>query len=141
MRSLLLDSTHPQEYRAKFTTFSAALLIPIQNECPKFAQIYFISNEESEVTTRSAIVDGLKSDTIRADSGAFKPEPIMHLIYLLFFLEFPIISPIYLFPCHHLLFLYYSSNFIASVTVMSTLHMIAEKWVHFTARAITIIFS
>ena len=44
-----------------------------------------------------------------------------------------VISNLYLFPCNHLiLFLYYSSNFITSVTVMFTLHMIAEKWVHFT---------
>ena len=37
-----------------------------------------------------------------------------------------------------LLFLYCSSHLITSVTVMSTHHMIAGKWVHFTA--ITIIF-
>ena len=55
-----------------------------------------------------------------------KPEPIM-LLVLPDYLEFPIISPLFF------IYLYYSSHFITSVTVMSTLHMIAEKWVHFTA--------
>ena len=34
----------------------------VQGESPKFAQIYFIDNEESEVATRSAIINGLKPD-------------------------------------------------------------------------------
>ena len=40
-------------------------IIPTQGESPKFAQIYFIDNEESEVATRSAIINGLKPDIIR----------------------------------------------------------------------------
>ena len=40
-------------------------MVPTQGESPKFAQIYFIDNEESEVATRSAIVNGLKPDIIR----------------------------------------------------------------------------
>ena len=40
-------------------------IVPTQGESPKFAQIYFIDNEESEIATRSAIVDGLKPDIIR----------------------------------------------------------------------------
>ena len=40
-------------------------IVPAQGESPKFAQIYFIDNEESEVVTRSAIVNGLKPDIIR----------------------------------------------------------------------------
>ena len=40
-------------------------IIPTQGESHKFAQIYFIDNEESEVATRSAIVNGLKPDIIR----------------------------------------------------------------------------
>ena len=40
-------------------------IIPSQGESPKFAQIYFIGDEDSEVATRSAIVDGLKPDIIR----------------------------------------------------------------------------
>ena len=40
-------------------------MVPTQGESPKFAQIYFIDNEESEIATRSAIVNGLKPDIIR----------------------------------------------------------------------------
>ena len=40
-------------------------IVPTQGESHKFAQIYFIDNEESEVATRSAIVNGLKPDIIR----------------------------------------------------------------------------
>ena len=40
-------------------------IVPTQGESHKFAQIYFINNEESEVATRSAIVSGLKPDIIR----------------------------------------------------------------------------
>ena len=40
-------------------------IVPTEGESPKFAQIYFIDNEESEIATRSAIVDGLKPDIIR----------------------------------------------------------------------------
>ena len=34
-------------------------IVPTQGESPKFAQIYFIGDEDSEVATRSAIVDGV----------------------------------------------------------------------------------
>ena len=40
-------------------------IVPTQGESHKFAQIYFINNEESEVATRSTIVNGLKPDIIR----------------------------------------------------------------------------
>ena len=40
-------------------------IVPTQGESPKFAQIYFIGDEDVEVATRSAIVDGLKPDIIR----------------------------------------------------------------------------
>ena len=40
--------------------------IPTQDESHKFAQIYFIDNEELEIATRSAIVNGLKPDIIRS---------------------------------------------------------------------------
>ena len=40
-------------------------IVPLQGESPKFAQIYFIGDEDSEIGTRSAIVDGLKPDIIR----------------------------------------------------------------------------
>ena len=40
-------------------------IVVSQGESPKFAQIYFIGDEDSEVATRSAIVDGLKPDIIR----------------------------------------------------------------------------
>ena len=40
-------------------------IVPTQGESPKFAQIYFIDNEESEVATRSAIINGLKPDIVR----------------------------------------------------------------------------
>ena len=40
-------------------------ILSTQGESPKFAQIYFIDNEESEVATRSAIINGLKPDIIR----------------------------------------------------------------------------
>ena len=40
-------------------------IVPTQGESPKFAQIYFIDNKESDVATRSAIINGLKPDIIR----------------------------------------------------------------------------
>ena len=40
-------------------------IIPTEGESPKFAQIYFIDNQDSEVATRCAIVDGLKPNIIR----------------------------------------------------------------------------
>ena len=40
-------------------------IVPAEGESPKFAQIYFIDNQDSEVATRCAIVDGLKPDIIR----------------------------------------------------------------------------
>ena len=40
-------------------------IVPTQGESHKFAQIYFIGDEDIEVATRSAIVDGLKPDIIR----------------------------------------------------------------------------
>ena len=35
-------------------------IVPAEGESPKFAQIYFIDSQNSEVATRCAIVDGLK---------------------------------------------------------------------------------
>ena len=43
-------------------------IVPTQGESHKFAQIYFIGDEDTEVATRSAIVDGLKPDIIRGIS-------------------------------------------------------------------------
>ena len=40
-------------------------IVPSEGESPKFAQIYFIDDRESEIVTRSAIVNGLKPDIIR----------------------------------------------------------------------------
>ena len=40
-------------------------IVPAEGESPKFAQIYFIDSQNSEVATRCAIVDGLKPDIIR----------------------------------------------------------------------------
>ena len=40
-------------------------IIPTEGESPKFVEIYLIDDHESEVTTRTAIVDGLKLDIIR----------------------------------------------------------------------------
>ena len=40
-------------------------IVPTQAESHNFAQIYFIGDEDSEVATRSAIVDGLKPDINR----------------------------------------------------------------------------
>ena len=40
-------------------------IIPSEGESLKFAQIYIIDDHESEVATRTAIVDGLKPDIIR----------------------------------------------------------------------------
>ena len=40
-------------------------MVPTEGESPKLAQIYFIDDRESEIATRSAIVDGLKPDIIR----------------------------------------------------------------------------
>ena len=64
MRWLWLASTHPLEYRVRSTT-SLAALSPREGESPKFAQIYFIDEQESEIATRCAIVDGLKPDIVR----------------------------------------------------------------------------
>ena len=60
-----------------------------------------------------------------------KPEPIM---LLLFFPEFSIIFT------HYSLFIpmplpiipYYSSNFIMLMAMMSIVHMVADKWMHFS---------
>ena len=40
-------------------------IISAEGESPKFSQIYFIDNQDSEVATRCAIVDGLNPDIIR----------------------------------------------------------------------------
>ena len=64
MRSLWLDSTHPLEYRARSTTLLAALFLP-KVSLYKFTQKYFIGDENSELATRFAIMDGLKPDIIR----------------------------------------------------------------------------
>ena len=56
MRLLWLASTHP---------ILIGSIVPAEGESPKFAQIYFIDNQDSEVATRCAIVDGLKPDIIR----------------------------------------------------------------------------
>ena len=40
-------------------------IVPTEGESPKFAQIYFIDDRESEIATRSTIIDGLKPDIIR----------------------------------------------------------------------------
>ena len=39
-------------------------MVPTAGESPKFAQIYFIDNRESEVAARCAIVDGLRPDIV-----------------------------------------------------------------------------
>ena len=39
-------------------------MVPTAGESPKFAQIYFIDNRESEVAARFAIVDGLRSGIV-----------------------------------------------------------------------------
>ena len=39
-------------------------MVPTTGESPKFAQIYFINNQESEVAARCAIVDGLRPDIL-----------------------------------------------------------------------------
>ena len=39
-------------------------IAPATGESPKFCQIYFIDNRESEVATRCAIVDGLRPDIV-----------------------------------------------------------------------------
>ena len=65
MRSLWLASIHPLEYIQGQVYHLIGSIVPTQGESPKFAQIYFIDNEESEVATRSAIIYGLKPDIIR----------------------------------------------------------------------------
>ena len=40
-------------------------IVPAQGKSHKFAQIYFNDDEDSEITSRSAIVDGLKPDITR----------------------------------------------------------------------------
>ena len=40
-------------------------IVSMQGESPKFSQIYFIDDRESEIATRSAIVDGLKPGIVR----------------------------------------------------------------------------
>ena len=39
-------------------------MLPIAGESPKFAQIYFIDNQESEVAARCTIVNGLRPDIV-----------------------------------------------------------------------------
>ena len=39
-------------------------MVPTAGESPKFAQIYFIDNRESEVATRCTIIDGLRPDIV-----------------------------------------------------------------------------
>ena len=39
-------------------------IVPTAGESSKFPQIYFIDNRESEVASRCAIVDGLRSDIV-----------------------------------------------------------------------------
>ena len=39
-------------------------MVPTAGESPKFAQIYFIDNRESEVAARCAIIDGLRPDIV-----------------------------------------------------------------------------
>ena len=39
-------------------------IVPTAGESPKFAQIYFIDNRESEVAARCSIVDGLRPDIV-----------------------------------------------------------------------------
>ena len=39
-------------------------MVPTAGESPKFAQIYFIDNRESQVAARCAIVDGLRLDIV-----------------------------------------------------------------------------
>ena len=41
-------------------------MFPTAGESPKFAQIYFIDNQESEVAARCAIVDGLRPTIVRS---------------------------------------------------------------------------
>ena len=40
-------------------------LVPSTGESPKFSQIYFINNQQTEVATRCGIVDGLRLDIVR----------------------------------------------------------------------------
>ena len=40
-------------------------LVPSTGESPKFSQIYFIDNQQTEVATRCGIVDGLRLDIVR----------------------------------------------------------------------------
>ena len=47
-------------------------MVPSTGESPKFCQIYFIDNQESQVATRCQIVDGLKPDIVSS---------INHLLY------------------------------------------------------------
>jgi len=39
-------------------------MLPIPGKSPKFAQVYFIDNGESEAATRCAIVNGLRPDIV-----------------------------------------------------------------------------
>ena len=39
-------------------------IVPSTGESPKFSQIYFIDNQQSQVATRCAIVDGLRPDIV-----------------------------------------------------------------------------
>ena len=59
MRSLWLASVLPLEYKVRFI-----ILLALTGESPKFCQIYFINNEESQVATRCAFVDGLRYDIV-----------------------------------------------------------------------------
>ena len=65
MRSLWLASTNLSLRIQGQVYHLIGSIVPTQGESPKFAQIYFIDNEESEVATRSAIINGLKPDIIR----------------------------------------------------------------------------
>ena len=41
-------------------------IVPTAGESPKFAQIYFIDNRQSEVAARCSVVDGLRPDIVRS---------------------------------------------------------------------------
>ena len=47
-------------------------MVPTAGESPKFAQIYFIDNRESEVAARCAIVDGLRPDIVASINELLK---------------------------------------------------------------------
>ena len=49
------------QYKVGFT-----ILLASTGESPKFCQIYFINNEESQVATMCVIIDGLKPDIVNS---------------------------------------------------------------------------